>query len=118
MKGEHTLQRFRRIRRSSEYHQAWKEGRRYQTTHFTVIVRPGLEVSRLGITVSRKVGNAVCRNRLKRWFREQFRQHYKQFRQAVDISIIVKRQAGCLSHLQVDQELSTVFARLETDNHV
>jgi ribonuclease P protein component len=117
VKGKQTLERFRRIRRSSEYQKIWLEGKRYHTTHFIVIIKPSRKISRIGVTVSRKVGNAVCRNRLKRWFRETFRKHYKQFHQIADITIIAKRQAGKLSHLQVNREILTVFARLETDNH-
>ena len=118
MKGEQTLERFRRIRRSSDYKRIWQEGQRYQTAHFVVIVSPGRGYSRLGLTVSRKVGNAVCRNQLKRWLRELFKKRYKLFDQAADISIIAKRRAGSLSHLQVDREILTVFARLETEDYV
>lgn len=74
-------------------------------------------ISRLGLTVSRKVGNAVCRNRLKRWLRELFRQHYLLFVKTADVSIIAKRHAGRLSHSQVNLEILTVFARLETEDH-
>ena len=118
MKSEQTLERCRRIRRSSDYQRCWQEGQRYHTAHFVVIVSPGRVFSRLGITVSRKVGNAVCRNRFKRWTRDLFRKNYKQFGLIVDISIIAKRHAGRLSHLQMNRELLTVFARLETDDHV
>ena len=117
MKGEQTLERFRRIRRSSDYERTWQEGQRYHTAHFVVIVNPGRELSRLGITVSRKVGNAVCRNKFKRWIRDLFRKNYGQFGFVADISIIAKRHAARLGHLQVNQELLTVFARLETDDH-
>ena len=118
MKGEQTLEKYRRIRRSSDYERTWQEGKRHHTAHFVVIVNPGREFSRLGITVSRKVGNAVCRNKFKRRIRDLFRNNYKHFGLIVDISIIVKRHAGPLSRSQVDQELLTVFARLETDDHV
>jgi ribonuclease P protein component len=117
VKGEHTLDKFRRILRSSEYQRIRREGRRYHTAHFVVIVNPGVSHSRLGLTVSRKVGNAVCRNQLKRWMRELFRHNYKMFGQIADISIIAKKNAGYLSHPQLDRELLTVFARLETDEH-
>jgi ribonuclease P protein component len=118
VKGEQTLDRFRRILRSSDYERAWREGKRYHTAHFVVIVSPGVTHSRLGLTVSRKVGNAVCRNQLKRWIRELFRHNYKIFGQSLDISIIAKHNAGDLTHTQLDRELSTVFARLETEEHV
>jgi ribonuclease P protein component len=118
VKSEQTFQRFYRIRRSSDYDRIWREGQRYHTRHFVVIVSSSRDCSRLGITVSRKIGNAVCRNLLKRWIRELFRRHPKRFRLFLDISIIAKRQAGHLSHLQLDRELLTVFARLETDDHV
>ena len=118
MKGDQTLERFRRIRRSSEYERIRQEGQRYQTTHFVVIVNPGRDFSRLGLTVSRKVGNAVCRNLLKRWLRDLFRHNYKRFGRVLDVSIIAKRQAGRLSRLQMDRELLIIFARLETEDHV
>ena len=118
MKGEHTLEKFRRIRSSSDYQRCWQEGQRYHTPHFVVIVNPGRDFTRLGITVSRKVGNAVCRNQFKRWIRDLFRNNYKLFGSVVDISIIAKRQARNLSHLQVNRELLTVFTRLETEDHV
>ena len=117
MKGEQTFSRCCRIIRSSDYRRIKDEGQRYHTANFVVIIKPGQLKKRLGLTVSRKVGNAVCRNRLKRWIREHFRKHQWDNKSALDISVIAKQQAGSLSHLQVDRELTTVFARLETDYH-
>ena len=117
MKDEQTLPRTRRICRSGDYQRLWREGRRYHTTHFVVIVNPGGDQCRLGITASRKVGNAVCRNRLKRWIRELFRFRQARFSQTIDISVVAKHRAGGLSHPQVDRELLSVFTRLETEHH-
>ncbi len=46
---------------------------------------------RLGITVTRKVGNAVRRNRIKRVFREIFRQNLHQLDAALDLVINAHR---------------------------
>lgn len=114
---DHTFPKTCRLTKSKDYKQLHEVGRVYHTSHFVMLVKSGHEVSRLGLTVSRKVGNAVCRNRLKRWIRELFRHHYMQFSQATDVVVIAKRQAGLLSHAQVDRELLKMFACLETKRH-
>jgi ribonuclease P protein component len=91
----------------------WREGKHHHTTNFILIYCPNeLSGSRLGLTISRKVGNAVCRNRLKRWIRELYRHHTRLT--SGDVSIIARRHAGRLSHTQMDNEISAVLARMET----
>ncbi len=48
------------------------------------------EPARLGITVTRKFGNAVARNRAKRLFREAFRRSTGLFPEGIDVVIIPK----------------------------
>jgi len=108
----------RRLHVSHEYASVWRDGRKYHTGHLIVVAAPGLaNTSRLGITVSRKVGNAVCRNRIKRWIREFYRQSGLDSFPVVDINVVAKRHAGSLSHEELDQELQSVFVRLEADGH-
>jgi ribonuclease P protein component len=61
-------QRFRRadrLKKRYEFRQAQLSGRRIHTPHFLIVVQPNaLQNTRLGITVTKKVGTAVQRNRI------------------------------------------------------
>jgi len=60
---------------------------------------------RLGITASRKVGNAVCRNRFKRRVREWFRQRRHQLPESIDLVVIARRSGGQLAFRELDERL-------------
>jgi len=87
--------------------------RRYRgrkSPHFIVILTAGAEPEcRLGVTVGRKVGNAVERNRVKRRVREFFRLHRNELQPAHDLLIIARAGAGRLSFKDVESELARVL---------
>ncbi|MDR2728810.1 MAG: ribonuclease P protein component [Chitinispirillales bacterium] len=63
-----------KIKSKLEISQLFKEGQRWACLGFVLIYKQnGLQYDRLGVIVSRKIGNAVERNRAKRIFRELFR---------------------------------------------
>lgn len=67
-----------RLRRKSDIQLVLARGWRRRSTHVVVLLLPNaLGVSRLGLAVSRKVGNAVARNRVKRRVRELFRRRVR-----------------------------------------
>ncbi len=89
------------------------KGRRCQNNHFIAVFAPGkIERTRLGITVSRKVGNAVVRNRIKRFTREYFRLNRHKNTENWDINIIAKKKAVNLSSAQAFLSLQDIFDKI------
>jgi ribonuclease P protein component len=60
--------------------------------------------SRMGVTVTRKVGNAVTRNRIKRLVREVFRRHRDRLVSGLDVVLIAKRNAAGATYHDVERD--------------
>ena len=102
--------RHERLRRHKDYQLVFRDGSRRHTKNFTIILRPNsLGFSRLGVTVGKKVGNAVKRNRIKRCLREFFRLHKHKLPPSHDLVIIAKRDAATLAYSDVREELAAVL---------
>jgi ribonuclease P protein component len=81
-----------RIRKRSEYKVIYDRGQRIPSANFVLFVmRNGTGRPRLGITVTRRVGGAVQRNRAKRLMREIFRRHKSEL---IDVDIVVNGRPG------------------------
>ena len=96
-----------RVRKRVEFLRIQDGGLRVSTSRFVLIlsasVAPHGSEPRLGITASRRVGNAVVRSRAKRLIREAFRATRELWPAGVDLVVIVKRATG-------DSKLDSVIA--------
>ena len=95
-----------RLHCRKEYDRVWKAGSRRHTPHFLIVImnRPCGPI-RLGLTVSRKIGGAVARNRVKRLVREFFRLNYDRLPPSVDLVVVAKRGADLLDYDAVEREI-------------
>ena len=85
-------------------------GRKIHTQHFLIFSLPGS--GRLGITVSKKVGNAVTRNRIRRLVREFVRLD-RWVPAASDVVVVAKRSAAeAAGYREVARDLSRARSRL------
>lgn len=87
------------------------QGQKIHTTNFVVLWSDfSNSNARIGITVSRKVGNSVMRNWLKRLIREFYRLNKNLFC-PVDYNIIAKQGAARLVYSELSQELGRALQR-------
>ena len=99
--------RSRRIRKRADYLRVQNARRGRKGPHFVLIDAPGpTGESRLGVTVSRRVGGAVERNRVKRRVREFFRKNRYRLQPTRDLVIIARPGAELLSLKDVESELA------------
>ncbi|WP_027183525.1 ribonuclease P protein component [Desulfovibrio inopinatus] len=109
-----------RLRKRAEFTACYDHGRRYHTRQFLVFVRRRDEAAtgaRLGIAVSKKIGSAVVRNRVKRLVREVFRQNRSLITSDLDVVVVAKRKIDVpsLDVFVARDELIPIFRRLGRD---
>ena len=101
-----------RLRRRWEFLRVQRRGKRRQSANFLVVYlhqsAPGS--SRFGFSVSRRVGNAVVRNRVKRCLREFVRLHRRDLPPVCDFVVIAKPGAAELSYAELAAELRESFS--------
>ena len=105
-----------RIVKRADFEMLRKSGKKIYGEFFVVhYLRNGLEKSRLGVTVSKKVGCAVTRNRMKRLIREYFRLRRIRFMRSYDMNVIARAGTGNLPNRTVYQALEKNFLKISKD---
>jgi len=109
----HHFKKSARILKRTEFVKLSKSGQKLKNEHFIAAVGPGRsETTRLGITVTKKIGCAVIRNRVKRFIREYFRLNRHRITGKWDINIISRKRVCAISSKQAFSSLEKIFDEL------
>jgi ribonuclease P protein component len=105
-----------RLHRRREFLRAQRRGARIQSAHFVIYASrlPQNYQARLGTTVSRRIGGAVVRNRVKRRVRECFRLKLRPILPAgTDLLVIARTGSGQLASAEIFTELLHATMKLQ-----
>lgn len=115
--GEYTVQKEHRLSKREDFTKVYRQGKSVANHQFVLYykkrqAKPGEEPPfRLGISVSKKLGNAVVRNRLRRIMKEIVRLHADQVATGFDLILIARKPAAELDYAEMERSILHVLKR-------
>ena len=105
------------MRKSADFSRVYREGRSKADEMLVLYcLKNEAAKTRLGISVSKKVGNSVIRHRVKRLVKEAFRLHEDAIRQGYDCVVVARNAARGKTYAEIEAALLTLCERLQLLN--
>lgn len=97
-----------RIKKNEEFQSIFKNGKSFANRQLVIyhIKKPGQKHFRIGLSVGKKIGNAVTRNRIKRYLRQAFHELENDIKSEVDIIIIARQPTKNMGFHEVKKSLN------------
>ncbi len=107
------------LKKNDDFRHVYKKANRKASSHLVLYAIPnGTESNRLGISVSKKVGNSVVRHHLTRLIREAYRLHEDSFCIGQDLVVVAREGSSHISYAEVESELMKLAGLLKlTSNY-
>ena len=94
------------IKKNEEFREIYHSGKSYANKYLVMYVRKSeSETGRLGISVSKKVGNSVVRHRLARLIRESYRLNESKFHSGWDIVVVARQGAKGRNYFEINSAM-------------
>ena len=102
------------LKKNRDFQQVYKRGTSKANRYLVMYVLPNQHMkNRLGISVSKKVGNSVVRHRITRLIRESYRLNEEKFQKDLDIVVIARNSAKDRSYHEIESALINLAERHE-----
>ena len=94
------------LKKNRDFQNVYRKGKSYANKYFVMyVLKNETEENRLGISVSKKVGNSVIRHHLTRLVRESYRLHEDMFNSGLDIVVIARSTAKDITYHEAESAL-------------
>ena len=94
------------LKKNSDFQVVYRRGRSYANKYLVMyVLENSSERNRLGISVSKKVGNSVVRHRITRLIRESYRLHENIFNSGLDIVVVARKGASSVKYAEIESAL-------------
>ena len=94
------------LKSNRDFKNVYSRGKSYANKYLVMyVLENGTDRNRLGISVSKKVGNSVVRHRLTRLVRESYRLHEDIFNSGLDIVVVARVNAKEIGYREVESAL-------------
>ena len=91
------------LKKNADFQVVYKEGKSFANKYLVMYVKENdLGINRIGISVSKKVGNSVVRHRVKRLILESYRLQEDIFNSSLDMVIIARATAKDRSYHEIE----------------
>ena len=94
------------LKKNDDFKNVYKNGKSYANKYLVMyVLKNSGECNRLGISVSKKVGNSVVRHRVTRLVRESYRLHENIFNSGLDIVVVARKSAAFVGYEEIESAL-------------
>ena len=101
------------VKENYEFRRIYRKGRSAVSPYFVVYcLRNRAGASRLGVTVSKKLGHAVVRNRVRRRLRELYRLHRQEMLPGYDLIVVARVRAVDMPYTKLEKQYLRCLAQL------
>ena len=103
-----------RVKKRRDFTRVYRQGKSLSAVHTVVCWRKTKnDCFRVGFTVSKKVGNAVVRNKVRRRLKEIARLHPERFLIGTDYIIVARPAAASCEYRELDSELERLLRKIK-----